>query len=421
MHMRRRGGYGTGFCQRFGRFPKLPRLEPGRRRLWIHAVSLGEVQALKVLVEKLLADGRYDIVHTATSSSGLSMARKLYNGLATVLAFPIDFWIFSKNAWNCIEPDVLIHADGELWPEHLHQAHLRSVPVVVANCRLSERSFRRHMRFRFLSNGIWRSVTDIFPDGPATVDRLRRLSVDDNKIHRPGNIKCDRTPMDPLSPSARAAILEEIGLPGHGLDGGETPILVGCSTWPGEEEFLVDVLARLRIGNPNWRLLLVPRHCERRMELKKMLERRGLPFHMRSFGRAKSTDATVALVDSVGELAQFMGVGTIAFLGKTLPPNDGAQSPLDAIAAAVALVAGPAVGNFSDMIGELLAEKAISMGRCASEVADLLVAIGESPSLRKCMAETATKWLRRSCGTADRICKRIETLAFRETLKTIVD
>ena len=402
----------SGFCQRFGRFPKLGAVANGRKRLWIHAVSLGEVQALRTIVERLLADCRYDVVHTSTSSSGLAVARKLYGDRATILAFPIDIWPFSRNAWKCIEPDILIHADGELWPEHLHQARIRSVPVIVANCRLSERSFRRHARFRFLSDEIWHAVTDIFPDGPTTVEHLRLLSVDERKIHRHGNIKCDRVPLDPPSREERGRMLEELGLAAFSADGEEAPVLVGCSTWPGEEEFLLDVFELLRAKNPSWRLLLVPRHCERRDELKKLLERRKISFHMRSSGVAQSPNVAVAVLDSIGELQRFMAVGTMAFLGKTLPPNCGAQSPLDAIAAAVPLVVGPAIGNFCDIIDELLRENAVLLGRSGDEVSKLLLDLADSPDKRHNMARAATDWLSRSGGTADRICKRIETLAF---------
>jgi 3-deoxy-D-manno-octulosonic-acid transferase len=410
--MWRRGGYGRGFCQRFGCLPKLPKPTEGRRRLWVHGVSLGEVQSLWPLMEKLLGDGRYDIVCTATSSSGLSAARKLYGDKVETFAFPIDLWPFSSRAWSRIEPDVLVHADGELWPEHLHQAHIRSVPVVVANCRLSERSFHRHRRFRFFSGAFWSAITDIFPDGQATVERLRLLPGAAEKIHSPGNIKCDRPPLAKLSGEKRRQMLEEIGLEARLEDGSETSILVGCSTWPGEEEFLLDVLAELIARNPAWRLLIIPRHWERSQELRCSVERRQLPLHMRSSGAAQSCGATVSILDSGGELQQFVRLGAMAFLGKTLPPNGGAQSPVDAIAASVPLVAGPRTGNFADAIGELLRAGAILRGATAKEVAKHLLELGESEARRKRVAEAATAWLLRNGGVSDRICSRIGELAF---------
>ncbi|MDR2663950.1 MAG: hypothetical protein LBB14_00255, partial [Puniceicoccales bacterium] len=403
--MRRRGGYGAGFFQRLGIFPHLPKLQPGRRRIWVHGVSVGELQMLRPLLERLLADGRYDIVLTSTSSSGLRLARERYGHLATVLAFPIDFWPFSLRAWNRIRPSVLLHGDGELWPEHLHRARRRSVPVLIVNGRISADSFRRHRRFRFLSGRLWKAVTEIYPDGPASADRLRRLHVGRWKILPMGNLKCDRPPSPPLPGEERERALWELGLPALGPDGYPTPILVGCSTWPGEEEFLLDVLSRLRKVDPAWRLLLAPRHGERREELQKLLRDRKLSCHLRSSGSADGKQVAVSIVDTTGELSQLVRLGTVAFVGKTLPPNDGGQSPLDAIAASICAVCGPNCTNFRDMVESLVREGAMALGKSAGEVADLLCELATAPERRRSMELAGANWLQRNGGAAGRICE----------------
>jgi 3-deoxy-D-manno-octulosonic-acid transferase len=411
LHMYRRGGYGAGFLQRLGIFPRLPDLPPHRRRLWIHGVSVGEIQMLRPLIEKLLADERYDIVLTSTSSSGLRLARERYDQVATVLAFPLDFWPFSLRAWNRIRPTVLLHGDGELWPEHIHRARSRSVPVLIANGRISARSFRRHRRFRFLSGRLWNAVTEIYPDGPASADRLLRLHVGRRKIFQLGNLKCDRMPFPPLAPKEREDMLQELGICPSGPDGRPTPLLIGCSTWPGEEEFLLDVLERLRKLNPAWRLLLAPRHGERRDELQKLLKDRKFSYHLRSGGPAAEGKSVVVL-DTVGELAQLIRVGTVAFIGKTFPPNDGGQSPLDAVAASVPAVCGPNCTNFRDMVDGLVREGAMFLGKTANEVANLLDELAAAPERRKSMARAGAEWLRNNGGAAGRICERIELFAF---------
>jgi 3-deoxy-D-manno-octulosonic-acid transferase len=410
--MYRRGGYGAGFLQRLGVFPRLPDCPPDRRRLWIHGVSVGEIQMLRPLLEKLLADGRYDVVLTSTSSSGLRLARERYGQEATVLAFPIDFWPFSLRAWNRIRPALLLHGDGELWPEHIHRARSRSVPILIANGRISARSFLRHRRFRFLSGHLWNAVTEIYPDGPASTDRLLRLHVGRRKIFPLGNLKCDRQPFPPLTPEEREDMLRELGFLPFGPDGRPTPLLIGCSTWPGEEEFLLNVLARLQQLDPAWRLLLAPRHGERRDELQKLLKEKKFSCHLRSHGPAEGKSIAVAVLDTVGELSQLIRVGTVAFIGKTLPPNDGGQSPLDAVAASVPAVCGPSCTNFRDMVDGLVREKAMALAKSADEARDLLCELAAAPERQKSMAQAGAEWLRSNGGAAGRIYERIEFFTF---------
>jgi 3-deoxy-D-manno-octulosonic-acid transferase len=402
VHILRRGGYGDSFWQRFGFFPRLPDPSPGRRRIWIHAASVGEVRSLAPLVEKLAPV--HDLVITASSSTGLRQARDLYGSVAVVGVFPLDFWTFSRRTWNRIQPDLVLNADGELWPEHLHRARCRRIPLCVINARLSDRSFRRQKRFPNVAKWLWEPVNAIFSGGSGTTKQLRTLGISPGKIFELGNLKCDRPVLPPLSASEREKLLGELGI--QSTEPGGPPVLVGCSTWPGEEALLLTILRRLREKNDRWRMVLIPRHGERRKELQNLL--RGERCHFHSTGEAEHGDVSVAVVDTVGELAHVIRVGTVAFLGKTLPPNDGAQSPLDAIAAGVPLVSGPNGGNFLDILRDLQTEGAISIGSTADEVTALLESLAMDPSTREEMAERGREWLTKNGGTAARLAKHVQ-------------
>ncbi|MDR2576990.1 MAG: hypothetical protein LBC42_03015 [Puniceicoccales bacterium] len=406
-HMLRRGGYGRGFLQRFGIFLKIPRCPEGRKRIWLHGVSVGEVHVLEPLVRHLAATGFYDLVITATTSTGLAVARKIYANCGTVTAFPIDFWLFSRLTWKRIAPQILLHADGELWPEHLHQARRHGVPFFIVNARLSPRGYRRYKKVKVFARKFFARAEKIFVASPETARQLDSIGICEKKIFDVGNLKCDRPPQTPLRENERIKLLEELSLTENDSHDSTFPILLGCSTWPGEEELLIDVLFQLRTADRRWKLVLIPRHGERRCELRKLLTSKQLTSHFRTDTRKNAGTADVAVVDTAGELSHFIGIGTVALLGKTLPPNHGAQSPLDAVAAGVPLVCGPNVENFRDILDALCACGAVAREKDREHVAEKLSELCGNLNLRAKMADAGTDWLRQNVGAAERIYAHI--------------
>jgi 3-deoxy-D-manno-octulosonic-acid transferase len=410
LHTWKRGNYRRGFLQRFGLFKKIHPTQPKRKRLWIHGVSVGEIRLLEPLIYKLSISGNYTFVFSSTSSTGLQVARSLYEKFGPIVAFPIDFWPFSRSAWGRIKPDLLLHADGELWPEHLHQAHMRGVPVFVVNARISPTSYRRYCKFPFFARWILSRVHKFFPCGQETVQQLYSLGVNDGKICHVGNVKCDRRPRSKLCHNKRIALLKKLAIVQEDATDCDVKVLFGCSTWPGEEKLLINVLNRLRLKSLQWRLVLVPRHGERRAELRKLLELTKLQYHFWTDNCRNNCDAIISVVDVVGELEGVIAAATVAFLGKTLPPNGGAQSPLDAIAAGVPLVSGPCVGNFRDIVNPLLQHNAIIVKQNEKDVADALIALASDDRMRRQLSAAGIKWLRENAGATDKICTHISQI-----------
>jgi 3-deoxy-D-manno-octulosonic-acid transferase len=373
---------------------------------------VGEIQSLRPLVEKLAAESCYELVLTATSSTGLRVARELYDGRATVGVFPIDFWPCSRLAWRRIRPDLALLIDSELWPEHLASARRHSVPAIVVNGRLSDRSHSRYRRLPWLFRWQARHLTAVLASGEESARRFRELGLAEEKVIPLGNLKCDRPALPALEPGDRARLLRELGIAPLGEDGNPTPILFGCSTWPGEEAFLIEVFSVLRARHPNWRLILTPRHGERRRELRQLLESKGLVAHFRSDGTAADGGHLVSAIDTTGELGRLIRLGTVAFLGKTLPPNAGSQSPLDAIAAGVPLVTGPRIGNFRDILLDLQRRGAVLVGNGRDAVADGLLTLAEDEGKRAQMAALGQRWLGENAGVTGRICEKIRGWAF---------
>lgn len=392
--MRRRGGYGEKFSHRFGRHHRLPPKRPGVRRLWLQAVSVGEVLAIDPLIEALTRDGSVEIYLTTTTSTGYKLAYERYG--KRVLGpgyFPIDWWSFSRAAWQAVSPDLVILTEGERWPEHLEQARQRNVPVIAINARLSDRSFHRLRRFGFTRAAVLDGIDRWLPASEQDAERFRELGVPAEKMRTAGNIKLDLF-IQPLRPDERAQLKRELGL-------GDEILLLGSSTWPGEETALVSAWksARAKVGRCS--LLIVPRHAERRGEIEKLLKDAEVAFHFRSRGPAGGS-VEVAVADTTGELRRLTQLADLVFIGKSLPPNEGGQTPVEAAALEKPLLFGPRMSNFRTIAAELRAEGA------AHEVADEAALISEVHRLlqdaprREAMAAAAGRWHRRNAGAVDR-------------------
>ena len=353
--MLRRGGYGTGFSQRFGFFPSPGPKTPGKRRFWLQAVSVGEIEAIGPLLRQLQATGEAEIILTTTTSTGYRLAKERYADVAqTIGIFPADLWPCSALAWRRIRPDVVILVEGELWPEHLAQARARGVPAYLINGRISDKSFARHQRFRKLSHHVLGHFRQIAAGSEEDARRFRVLGFDSTVT---GNIKFDVASDAPMSAEERARLRADLGF---GADP-RTVVLLGSSTWKGEETALLKIIRELRAAGTDVRLLLVPRHSERRAEVAAEVSASGLDWHQRSSGGPVAPAGTIVhLADTTGELRRLTRAADLAFCGKSLAPHEGGQTPIECAAAGVAIVYGPRMTNFRDICRGLEKAKAAS-------------------------------------------------------------
>ncbi|MBC8011057.1 MAG: 3-deoxy-D-manno-octulosonic acid transferase, partial [Burkholderiales bacterium] len=267
--MRRRGGYGAHFGQRFGATPPLPAKRPGVKRVWLQAVSVGEMLAVAPLLEAWKNDPAVEVYLTTTTSTGYALAEERYRKTGVVMGlgyFPLDFWACSARAWRAVRPDLAILTEGERWPEHMHQAAGRGVPVVAVNARLSDRSFRRMRRLGPLARLLTRGLTRVLAASAGDAERFEQFGVSAACIAVTGNLKLDVV-LPVVSVEEAARFRRELGL--EDSEGPGLRVLLGASTWPGEEAALI--AAWRGIAAKGWRLLIVPRHAERRDEIEAML------------------------------------------------------------------------------------------------------------------------------------------------------
>ena len=373
LKMRRRGNYRENFGQRFGIYSREVRLRLAQhRRTWIHAVSVGEVAVgLKLATKMRELDPAFCCVVTTTTSTGYAFAHKEAPPWLEVLYNPLDLWPVVHRAFAVIRPTRIVLVEAEVWPNLAAAACARRVPLALVNARLSPRSERRFRRFRAFVAPTFRRLDLVCVQEARDVTRWESLGVPRTRIANVGSIKYDPTEVQ-SDPSVPLAVLQHVR-----IDPASRPILLGGSTHDGEEEILGKLFQQLRADFPRLRLIVAPRHVERKREIRSQLEALGLRVRFRSESHAQPDEAApdCLLLDTTGELRNWYHVATVVFIGKSLTAHGG-QNPVEPILAGKPVVFGPHMENFASLAHALLeaegAVEATDAGLLAARIAELL-------------------------------------------------
>ena len=402
LRMRRRGGYKKDFQHRFGRFRRLPPPEIGKKRVWLQAVSVGEVLAVGPLIDALQKNHEIEVILTTTTSTGYAEARKRYSGkVFSIGIFPLDFWLFSRTAWNRIQPDAIVLTESELWPEHLHRARENKVPAFLINARMSDRSFARYQKLKPFAKHLFGKLDHIY--AASTLDQQRLIQLGSNPITTvaTGSIKLDVEIGPRLNAGARAQLQTELGFPTGSF------VLLGSSTWPGEEAALLATQAALIDSGIDCRLLMVPRHAERAPEIVKLLEAQPLSWHQRSTGEPAPVDLRIHLADTTGELTRLSQSADLAFIGKSLPPNEGGQTPIEAAGLGIPILMGPSMSNFKAVAHALLRDGVAETIETPEALASRAIELAKNTETRTRMSIAGSQWHTRNRGSSKRIAEGI--------------
>lgn len=400
--MFKRGGYADTFKQRFGFMPEICKKES--KRFWIQAVSVGEVQAIAPLID-LLCEKGYEVCLTTTTSTGYAIAHKKYKDRLThVGIFPLDFFLFSTMAWRQINPDVVILMEAELWPEHCTQAKRRDVPVYLINARLSDRSFNRYERVRAGAAWMLGHVNRILASSKQDAERFIALGADESQVEMSGNIKIDVNVSPILDAKGKDELLNELGF----ADSRDKPlVLLGASTWPGEEAMLLMTYELACKRGINCRLLIAPRHAERRNEIQAILETQDKPWHFRSTSKQADNDVQIYIADTTGELTRISQAADLVFIGKSLMPNIGGQTPIESAALGLPIVYGPKMNNFRDICRSLEKNEGAISTNHATNAREVLLELMEDGDKRQRLGENAKAWHEASQGATQKTFESI--------------
>ena len=361
----------------------------GRRRILIHAVSVGETRAAAPLVRAIRErHPELDILLTHTTPTGRATGRELFGDSVRQAYLPYDFAPLAALFLGRTRPACCIVMETEVWPAFFLACRRRHIPAYLVNARLSQRSARGYQRFRALTAPALAALTGVAAQTAQDADRLAALGA--RAIQVTGNLKFDVTP--PADWATRAA-----GLRGRF---GNRFVFLAASTREGEEAALLDVLDRL--ARPDLLLVMVPRHPQRFNEVARLIEARGVPWGRRSSQEAAPAGMRVFLGDSMGEMAAYYGAADLAYIGGSLVPLGG-QNLIEAAAAGCPALIGPHTWNFADA-----AEQAVALG-CALRVADydgLAKAAGallENPERLQAMAQAGLLFAEANRGATERV------------------
>jgi len=339
--MIRHGRYREDISQRLGASPIRYGLQP---IIWIHAVSLGEVNAARTLVEELhgvLSD--YRVVISSTTDTGMAAARRLFSPDHLTFRWPMDFTWAVARSLNRLRPDLVVLMEGEVWPNFLAACSRRNIPVVVINARMSaDRGYPRYRMLGSLSGRLFNRLSAIGVQDEAYAERYLSLGVRKDKVHLTGMMKFDTAQVADRT-DAQEALAAAVGL----REGDR--LIVGGGTGPGEEKILLEVFADLRGRHPAARLAIVPRKPERFDEVARLIAGSGFSLVRRSErpdGAAGEVEReAVILGDTMGELRKFYALARCVFVGRSLVPMGGSDM-IEAAALGKATAFGPHTFNF---------------------------------------------------------------------------
>lgn len=397
LKMRRRGNYRRHFGQRFGFYSDAVRGRlAGRLHTWIHAVSVGEVGiALKLAAKLRELEPTFSCALTTTTTTGFAFAEKEAPPWMIVLYNPLDFWPIVRRAFAVIRPVRILLVEAEVWPNLAAIAHAREIPLALVNARLSARSARRFLRFRWLVAPTFRCLDLVCAQEPGDVARWAALGIEPDVIKPVGSIKYDP------SESASDAMLP-LRILGSFCIEQARPIFFGGSTHAGEEDILADVFLRLRAEFPALVLLIAPRHVERTREIAARLQQKGLQVARRSaaeIGSAAEPDCL--LLDTTGELRMWYAVATVVFVGKSLTAHGG-QNPVEPILAGKPVMFGPHMENFPALARSLLAHDAAVQVANSAELVERAAELLRHPARRAELVRNAERVLAVHRGATQR-------------------
>lgn len=381
MRMARRGGYKKHFEQRFGIYSEetKARFAEGRR-IWIHAVSVGELfVAFRFIEEYRRTNPEALFVVSTNTSTGHRLAEEKIDPRDVLIYFPIDLLLVMHRVFNILNPLKLILVECEFWLNLIWLAKRRGIPVSLINGRVSDSSFKGYMRFRSFTRLLLRWINPICMQGRQDAERIIAMGARPETVKTLGTAKYDLPPPAADADGAARAVLRKLSVPDNAL------ILLGGSTWPGEEEALCEIYKNLRAQHPELFLVLVPRHAERRDDVVKAIEGQGLTCSLRTRGASK---ADVLVVDTTGELMSFYAVSDVVFIGKSLCEHGG-QNPIEPALFGKAIVVGPNMENFPSVMDDFLSAGALrqvaDFQTLEKTIEDLLV----DSNVRKKLGEAA--------------------------------
>lgn len=395
-----RGLRSPAYFKRWGeRFGSGPTLTTDKSVIWIHAVSVGEVEASRPLIKSLQHDfPEHQILITTMTPTGSERVKLVFADSVAHCYLPYDLPFAIKRFLKASRPEFGIIMETEIWPNLITLCAEQNIKLVLANARMSERSQKGYQRFSTLTHQVLQSLSFIAAQTEQDRQRFVTLGADIKNVHAIGNLKY------------------EVSLPASLMEQAESmrsmwnvnrPVLIAASTHEGEEELVLNASRQIRAQYPSLLLIVVPRHPERFDRVTALSQRAGFKTLRRSEHRPCSSDVQVLVVDTMGELPLFYGTSDVAFVGGSLMPHGG-HNLLEPAALGRAVITGPHYFNFNEITKQFLkAGAAIEVSGSAS-LAETAIDLFQNSQKRAEMGEAGLKLIVNSQGASMRLSNLIK-------------
>ncbi|MFA5276530.1 MAG: 3-deoxy-D-manno-octulosonic acid transferase [Candidatus Omnitrophota bacterium] len=334
-----KGKFHRGFLRRLGFIPKALAFD---RPIWIHAVSVGEIMAMRELIKELrVSYPLKKLVISTVTPTGNKVANSLAKEGDFVTYLPLDFSCIVRRVIKRIKPSIFIIAETEIWPNLITALNKSGVSIAILNSRISDASFKGYSAIKYLLKPILNKVNIFCSQSESDGLKLKALGAKPGSIIVTGNMKFDQVPSRSVNP--------EFYKKRMGLKEGERLIIAG-STHRGEEEILLNIYQSLLKDFPYLRFFLAPRHPERASEVEGLVKNFGFePLRVSLLSVKAPLEKEVFILDTIGELASFYSAADIVFIGGSLVKKGG-QNILEPASAGKPVVFGPYMSNFKDIV-----------------------------------------------------------------------
>lgn len=405
------GKYIAGLRQRLGSIPLVNR----KPIIWLHCVSVGETQAARPLAKRLKQQfPHHDLVVSTITLTGQNLARDVFrNEAASIFYFPFDWRWTVRRALKAVNPAVVLIMETELWPNFLRECKTRGIPVALVNGRISRQSYRRYRLIKSFLRRVLSSLSIAVMQSETDARRLEDLGMQKEKLFTAGNLKFDAELASELTGKT-----EELRTR-FAFDR-SVPLILAASTHASEEQIMVESIQKLRQKQPV-RLMLAPRHPERFNEVASLLQKSGLTWTRRTNpSNANDANATVVLLDTIGELPATYALADVVFVGGSIV-DKGGHNVLEPAAAGATVVTGAHTHNFHAIVelmneaGALVQLPALEGAVASDEIAYVFENLLASPAEREELGRRAKQLITANQGAADRTMQLIAPLFSTET------
>lgn len=363
--------------------------------IWLHCVSVGEFLASIPLIDTILAANTHQLLITSTTPSGSEQILKKYHNKVLHTYLPVDFSIFYRQILTKLQPKICVIIETEVWVNLINTLHKHQIPTILANARLSEKSFLGYQKMAKLSRPTLKKISHITAQSQQSYDYFLKLGVEKNQISQPGNIKFD------LNLDTSPALLDEFRRLFN-----QRPVLLFASTHPGEEALILSEYNKHKNDFDNALMVIVPRHPNRCDEVGKLLNQQQLSYKKRSQNIACDATTDVLLVDTMGELTACYALADWCFIGGSLVKHGG-HNMLEPAGLKKPILFGLWVHNFPEITCQLLEHKGAIQVQDAKDLFGQLKILLQNPEQCQQLGDNAYNYFSQNQGATQILFERI--------------